>query len=582
MKRLSIFLVAVLLSAALFGCSSHKRYAHIVSTLRQRKAISRNSDSFHLVVADAKTRRCLPGVKVTIASKNAPVEVTADDYGLFTVPLRADLEKENPRLVADCRGSVVFGGLPPYAWFFCPHENDGGPDAKEGGPEPSSVFFQAVTLGDWEPIPNARVAILSRHNPLELVADANGLVEIPFAQSLKEENPPLFVKTLLPYMLISKNGYLDLIAPALESGLIVDGTDSVYIGLVEDPADKPLENARVKILSQGGRIELVSDAAGVVKVPVANSLRAENPPVIIHFDRPLSIRFMVAGAGSYGNLTWRNYSKAALARLSPEGRGSIVADDFSVWYDPECLDEAENVARLLARQRELIKDVTGLEPIKWGVLVLADLPANATYVAKRTKHGPLVWCYSAEEIRNGLFERLNTHEWTEHTLAESLDLYSRDRKNRIIGDGLAEYVSFLAAGLPPGYGDDLQDLLEKNSTHVNLMKTFRCRLFFPVLDVRVIIWSTPKDESAGYILSFAFWHDLCDKYGKDLPSRFLAEFAASRRRDSKTAVAILEKLTGDHALRERLEHGDVAKALDLVKSLEKPADTSTPPVAPAR
>lgn len=51
---------------------------------------------------------------------------------------------------------------------------------------------------------------------------------------------------------------------------------------------------------------------------------------------------------------------------------------------------------------------------------------------------PHLWGFGVPDLKSGRMAQINLHEWVEHTLNKELEIYRFDRRNRFIGDGLAE------------------------------------------------------------------------------------------------------------------------------------------------
>lgn len=73
---------------------------------------------------------------------------------------------------------------------------------------------------------------------------------------------------------------------------------------------------------------------------------------------------------------------------------------------------------------------------------------------------------------------------------------------------------------------------------------------------------------AGYAVAFHFWEQLAQQHGRDLPKRFLQSLAKadSQNRRFENCLAILEQLTGETRLRNRIA-ADLSQTLDFLKTL---------------
>jgi len=282
--------------------------------------------------------------------------------------------------------------------------------------------------------------------------------------------------------------------------------------------------------------------------------------MVIDHKRPVALSFL-------STLQVRTAHRKA-EYTSPEGKAVIGTDRFRVWYPHGCEADAKAAAKLLSEQQELIAKVTGLRPTQWGIIVVPEKRKDTRYVVSETGTGFFVWCYSKAEIAGGRFAKVNIHEWTENTIDHHLQLHRADRRNRFICDGLAEYAAFRHAGIGKNYAAALEALHKTNIRSVNLFKKFRS------VRVRDPWGLSGFDQAledrgfpAGYPLSFAFWHQLCEEQGHDLPLRFLRLLRQKQKRDVGAAIGILEDMTHSSDIRKRLKSADVHKAIETIGRL---------------
>jgi hypothetical protein len=270
-----------------------------------------------------------------------------------------------------------------------------------------------------------------------------------------------------------------------------------------------------------------------------------------------------------------------VAEVTPRGTEVITTEHFTIWYAPECAEEAETARRSLQLQYDAIKKATALEPVRWAVIIVPEMTPNAIYKVRQPKSATYVMCYPALDVRSGFYSGINAHEWTEMTIARRLNLYAHDRGNRFIGDGIAEYVAYLCDSRHVRDTADLVKLMEKGTRKVNLLREFRASILL-VPSIRLAAFG--RTFGAGYELSFAFWHEVCRAHGEDIPARFLARLQDEKRWDSRRAIGILEELTGDASLRGKLEAADVKQAVELLESIKgaKKQEAAETASAPAR
>ena len=86
-------------------------------------------------------------------------------------------------------------------------------------------------------------------------------------------------------------------------------------------------------------------------------------------------------------------------------------------------------------------------------------------------------------------------------------------------------------------------------------------------------------RNAGYAVAFHFWEQLAQQHGRDLPKRFLQSLAKAdpQNRRFENCLALLEQLTGETRLRNRIAAADIFKTLAFLKTLStKPTDLNQP------
>ncbi len=72
---------------------------------------------------------------------------------------------------------------------------------------------------------------------------------------------------------------------------------------------------------------------------------------------------------------------------------------------------------------------------------------------------------------------------------------------------------------------------------------------------------------AGYPLSYAFWEDLSQEYGRDLPKRFISQLHQGDKSDTESCIHTLEHLTGSNQIQSKLQTIDVVKAIQLIQNI---------------
>lgn len=350
--------------------------------------------------------------------------------------------------------------------------------------------------------------------------------------------------------------YVRIVDGLESSGLMAPGTESVPMQVVAKRDATPIANTTVRIVSRRGEITLETNSRGVVHLPVTDELRRANPQIEVDTEIPLNFRHMASG--------YRKESPGKVYTfVATEGKEKLEDGPITVWYEEGLGSEGLALLEELRAERDLIERVTGLEPIPWGIILVAQRKPNEWFLRDSTGEGMMLWVHTAENVSEVRFVAFNTHEWTEATVDDRLQLYDTDDANRFIGDGIADYMYFLRTGWIYRHDRPLERLLEGGTTHVNLPRRFRVSRFDNIAERDIGFYE-------GYALSFVFWHNLCREYGEDLPRRFCAAMADAKKRDAKTAIRILENLTGSRDIRRRLVKADVAAAIETLKSLPEP------------
>jgi len=544
-KRSALFLI---LSVFLFsfGCAG-KRYAHFVGQMERGHLVKPDTTVIYLQLADKKGAPASKG-SVTIASKTAPLTLTPDEHGLVEFPIRSDLRRENPRVLIDGVGRIH--GLVRYADFLkqC---DDRAASMVQG------LRIRIIDNRTATPFQGYRFTVFTKPSPLEFISDAEGVITLPVSDALLAENPPFVPDwtknaSIVPEWRYSQ--FLSRFAPVVTPGA---EDFNLPVHCYSSRTGKPAANVRIRILASAGPIELPADSRGNLRFPVSQRLFSEDPAVVGYIPQVVALSTgLSAGfrAGSFGLTALRPArERAGEVFVETRGKQEIAADSLSVWYPPECADYAQRVLSTLEKQREFVRAFTGLEPLKWGVILLPELLSDSTYLVRQRDRDRCAWVYSVDELKSGFFAEINAHEWVDATISFQRNLRCR---SLFISEGLAEYARFLNKGKrwPPAKG--LLTLRDDGVKYVNLIDQFTRR-------------TSPRHlERACYDVSFAFWYTLCKKHGDTLPSMFLTRLRDAGKYRTDTAIKILEDLTGDTNVRARLEKADVSEAIDLINSLQ--------------
>lgn len=361
----------------------------------------------------------------------------------------------------------------------------------------------------------------------------------------------------------SQNRYRDfMVLP--QFGVTPKQLEALPMFLVHADTDAPAPDARMILETKPEPRVLQSDRTGQVMFPLEASLLKQNPPIRIEpngtGDRlKLMARFSAKFEGSEIRSV-RVRSAADLKRLGD----SRVA----VFHQQRDAALARKVRVDLIRARGVIRSVLGLEPVRWAVILETQGQEENVLYLTVPFAGYHCWRCFRDEWESGEFMDVNPHEWAESTLVDTLDLYD-DPRTRFIGDGLAEFVVWKVNGLPKDYGDRLSPAQVGGRETVDLLSAFQAIPGRFVQRGKIDRIPTKLLFSAGYALSFAFWHELHEQHGPELTSAFVERLRQKPSRSAEDAIAILAELTGDRGIGDRIRSANVEAARQRIKRLTR-------------
>jgi len=243
----------------------------------------------------------------------------------------------------------------------------------------------------------------------------------------------------------------------------------------------------------------------------------------------------------------------------------LKRNSFTIYYDKYNRSLAEEVADILERTWRIPQEKLGLSLGSFRVALIAPREEEATnwngaliemslletiliLIGWQAPIFPLWFPYKVSSLQElGSMELFSIywaipHEAMENSVVKKI---YHDRSNRWIGDGLSEYVSFIASGeLAPKVLSstlrsrrlEIQNLLERegNRTSYNLIEEF---LYGAELEDSV--------EVAGYGVSLAFWLQIAQKHGEGVIKTFWQRLSQRGFPNAKEAAQILSELTGE-------------------------------------
>lgn len=340
-----------------------------------------------------------------------------------------------------------------------------------------------------------------------------------------------------------------------------DRLEALPVFLVEADSGEPARGARVVVETEPEPLVLAGDEAGEVLIPVEAALRRRNPPIRIE-PAEAKVRLVVTLSGK---LSGREIE--AVEVRTAAGKQRLGDSRVAVYHGNGETVLAREVRAGLIRSRQVVRSITGLEPLRWAVVIeSAPKRPNVLYLTVPPPGQESAWICFREEWESGDFLDVNPHEWAEATLTSALGLYD-DPRNRFIGDGLAELVAWKVNGLPEDYGDRLSTEWVGDGAAVDLLTAFQVvpgRVFHRR---RIERGLEKHGYVPGYALAFAFWHELYEAHGAGLTRAYVAELARQPSVRAEEAIAILARLTGDASVEQRIRAANVAEARRRIERL---------------
>jgi len=357
----------------------------------------------------------------------------------------------------------------------------------------------------------------------------------------------------------SKVRYKDLLMPLSRMGVSANRLEAFPAFLLYPDSKAVPSGGRLILETSPEPTVFESDHAGQVMIPVTSALLRNNPPA----------RFEPKGV----NLVLRFSAKLdgnkvkSVQIFSPSGMKVKGDSRVAVFHEGGQENLASEVRSELLRARGVIKTMLGLEPLRWAVILeTRRKEMNVLYLTVPAAGYDSSWRCFKEEWESGDFMSVNPHKWTESVLISAIALYD-DPQNRFIGDGLAELVTWRISGLPKDYLQRLSPAQIGDQKTVDLLSAFRT-IPDEILHLRKIGHGMEKHGfPPGYALSFAFWHELYEKHGSTLITRFVEKMRRHPSASAEDAIAILVELTGDKKLGDRIRFANVAAARSRIQRL---------------
>jgi hypothetical protein len=357
--------------------------------------------------------------------------------------------------------------------------------------------------------------------------------------------------------------YRRYVTSLLAGGIIGIQEKTIALRVISKNGEKLEPGPKLEIHSNNGVITLESDVDEYIKYPFNLSLWRENP-IVKKLDSNIGFEIRISSVFRPG--------VKELRELSVGDKQYIDCGLCRLWYPAGHLELANEVSKDLKAACTFIRRELGVTPCLWGINLVAQDLSKVNYTTLQDYPKWYTWSYTIDEITSSGERKNIVHEWVENSLVDSVGLKpsSVGGSNRFVFDGLADYISVrFTKYVRPSYLRDLRALLNAGVHTVDLPDCFRW------LSLQ---YQNPEELSdelllsqfrAGYPLSYAFWEDLSQEYGRDIPKRFISQLHQSDKSDTESCIHTLERLTGSNQIQSRLKTIDVDKAIQLIQDMSK-------------
>jgi hypothetical protein len=222
-----------------------------------------------------------------------------------------------------------------------------------------------------------------------------------------------------------------------------------------------------------------------------------------------------------------------------EGMEEMRFDNTTILYPEDASETAEELKRIVKEEKQLIKDILGVEPIPWRIIL--SKKTNPIYASD---HG--ISLYQDSIHQKVSYYRELPHEWTESTIMGRVD---EMEEYRWIRDGLAEYVGYQYVKKHwPQYflaQAEVISLFQDKKREYDLAKWKQIDLFSISLMTEEDQIEAALEDGKKYYLSAYFWEKIVDKSGrKDVIKVFLERFAKLEDKNLEQTLQILSEITG--------------------------------------
>jgi len=356
------------------------------------------------------------------------------------------------------------------------------------------------------------------------------------------------------------------------SGLLKDLNEVAqipFVFTVVDSSEKPVPRAELLVKFKDKVERYQADGSGRVTLRF-DSTTVERNPLIAPGVKGQELDFSFAIGRELGAEPGKLNIVDTDSLLVQQANGCLI-------YYPRGYDSiAIALAAYFPKARLLIKEVTGLEPIRWGT-VLADKSLPVVLAETEVEVEGESYHFFPFSLIDGTAKDwylVNLHEWVENTLIANLGLH--DPTTRWIRDGIAEFVKYKMISKIPGgpiqnelivaTKQELEGILQYLKTEENKGNK---EIVFDLL-----AWESPgprqlisEQDVLGYRLSLWFWWDTDSRYGSKVIREFLANAKRSVATKNRDFLEVLAEVTGNRNIRTRLHEFDISEMASATENL---------------
>jgi len=272
-------------------------------------------------------------------------------------------------------------------------------------------------------------------------------------------------------------------------------------------------------------------------------------------------------------------------RVNLKAKELIEEGNNRVYYSSESEPLAQSMLEVLVEQEKMLNDYLGLDPGKFGVVIVQKEPKTRYIVEPSRKW--TVFPVSLENVQElchasefGTLYHSMTHERTEGDVTRELmkkgDLYSFNRETRWIGDGLAELLAFrFSAKYSPSaavnlsrlesWHEKIKESQDKWHFHRHNLKDFKavCGSFKETKKQFILMRDYTTILVARYGMSFYYWISMEKELGPQTIREIVDKLKELQEPSNENVEKVIRDAAGQNYV-ERIENLAADEALEFL------------------